>query len=270
MSESAPLSILIEPIDLLQKLNLPDFTIVDLGTFERFEQFHIPNAINIEPKQTQGCTTVPGLLPNQNILEKLFARIGYHPDTTYVVYDDEGGGWAGRFIWMLDSIGHQKYHYLNGGLKAWLQEGFMLSDELPSIELTSPNLTVNTKPTATLSYLLERLGSSDLIIWDARSAAEYKGEKILAARAGHIPGAINLEWTLAMDIHKGLRIKADIGKYLEQQGITKDKEIITYCQSHHRSGFTYLVAKIMGYSRVKAYAGSWSEWGNVSNVPVEV
>lgn len=269
MPEFASLPLLIEPVDLLERLSMPMLTLVDLGSAERYQQLHISNAINIVPKQIQSHSGLPGLLPDRTSLERLFASLGYQPGTTYVVYDDEGGGWAGRFIWILDSIGHQKYHYLNGGLRAWMQEGYKLSNKLPDTELTTANLTIDPQPTATLSYLLERLGSNDLVIWDARSADEFRGEKVLAANAGHIPGAVNLEWTLAMDATNGMRIKADIRECLKQLGITKDKEIITYCQSHHRSGFTYLIAKVLGYPRVKAYAGSWSEWGNTPHMPIE-
>ncbi|TMO73445.1 thiosulfate sulfurtransferase, partial [Pseudoalteromonas sp. S3776] len=105
--------------------------------------------------------------------------------------------------------------------------------------------------------------------WDARSAGEYRGEKVFSQRAGHIPGAVNLEWTLAMDHERNLRIRSDIADILEQLGITRDKNVITHCQSHHRSGFTYLVGKSLGFS-IRAYDGSWSEWGNLPDTPIEV
>ena len=73
-----------------------------------------------------------------------------------------------------------------------------------------------------------------------------------------------------MDLNDHLRIRQDIAEVLQQLGITPDKEVITHCQSHRRSGFTYLVAKALGYPRIKAYAGSWSEWGNHPDTPVEV
>ena len=106
--------------------------------------------------------------------------------------------------------------------------------------------------------------------WDARGPLEYSGEKVLAAKGGHIPGAVNFEWTAGMDLNDHLRIRHDIAEVLQKLGITPDKEVITHCQSHRRSGFTYLVAKALGYPRVKAYAGSWSEWGNHPDTPVEV
>ena len=93
---------------------------------------------------------------------------------------------------------------------------------------------------------------------------------MLAAKSGHIPGAVNFEWTAGMDKARQLRIRTDMPQILEDLGITRDKEIITHCQTHHRSGFTYLVAKSLGYPRVKGYAGSWGEWGNHPDTPVEI
>jgi thiosulfate/3-mercaptopyruvate sulfurtransferase len=205
----------------------------------------------------------------QSRLEALFGELG-HPDAVYVVYDDEGGGWAGRFIWLLDVIGHSKYHYVDGGLPAWLAEGMPMSIQVPPAVGGPVALTLHDGPTATREYLQSRLGAADLAIWDARGPLEYSGEKVLAAKGGHIPGAVNFEWTAGMDKARNLRIRTDMPQILEDLGITKDKEIITHCQTHHRSGFTYLVAKSLGYPRVKGYAGSWGEWGNHPDTPVEI
>lgn len=269
MSDFNQLPLVIETADLWQNISTKDFILIDIGSITRFAQGHIQGARHIAPKLTMSQTGFFGLLPSLADLEKLFGSIGHTSDTTYIIYDDEGGGWAGRFIWILDSIGHKKYHYLNGGLHAWIKDGYPLSTEQVNITATTPTLTIDTAPTATLDYIQTRLNDTDFAIWDARSPAEYDGEKVLAARGGHIPGAINLEWTSAMDMSNGLRIRKDIAAYLVKLGITKDKEIVTHCQSHHRSGFTYLIARALDYPRIKAYAGSWSEWGNNQNTPVE-
>ncbi len=270
MPTLAELPLVIEPADLLAHLGDPALILVDLTNAARYAEGHIPGARFVEPKQTQlGQPPAPGLAPPLEKLQALFGALGHRPEATYVVYDDEGGGWAGRFIWLLDVIGHRRYHYLNGGLQAWLAEALPLEQSVPPGVNGMPALTLDDAPTASRDYLQSRLGAADLAIWDARSPEEYRGEKLLAARGGHIPGAINFEWTAGMDPQRALRIRADIADQLTALGLTPDKEIITHCQTHRRSGFTYLVAKALGYPRVKAYAGSWGEWGNMPDTPIE-
>lgn len=269
MSAFSGLPLVIEPADLAARLDDPALILIDLGNATRYSEGHLPHARFVDPKQTQRSQSpTPGLLPSAEQLNALFGTLGHHPQATYVLYDDEGGSWAGRFAWILDSIGHTDWHYLNGGLKAWQAEGYLLTQEIPSFSPQAVNLELLETPTASIDYLKSRLQAADLMIWDARSPEEYRGEKLMAARGGHIPGAINLEWTACMDPERALRIRADIAELLKTQGITPDKEIITHCQTHRRSGFTYLLARALGYPRVKAYAGSWGEWGNMTDTPI--
>ena len=271
MPDFSGLALVIEPGDLLARLNTPELIVVDLTSVARYESGHIPGARFVDPKRTQlGQPPAPGLLPTLHSLEALFSELGHNPNAVYVVYDDEGGGWAGRFIWLLDVIGHKAYHYLDGGIHAWIAEGYSLSTEVPPAVGGPVELTLHDEPIATREYLQSRLGAADLAIWDARSAAEYAGEKVLAAKGGHIPGAKNFEWTAGMDKSRNLRILTYISQILKDLRITPDKEVIPHCQTHHRSGFTYLVAKSLGYPRVKGYAGSWGEWGNHPDTPVEL
>ncbi|RRV14171.1 sulfurtransferase [Stutzerimonas xanthomarina] len=270
MSAFSNLPLVIEPADLAARLDAPELILVDLTSAARYAEGHLPGARFVDPKQTQlGQPPAPGLLPDIAQLQRLFGALGHRHDAVYVVYDDEGGGWAGRFIWLLDVIGHHHYHYLNGGLHAWLGEARPLTQQIPEAAPGLPNLTLDPAPIATRSYIESRLGADDLVIWDARSPAEFRGEKLFAARGGHIPGAINFEWTAAMDRARDLRIRDDIAEQLEALGIVPEKEVVTHCHTHHRSGLTYLLAKALGYPRVKGYAGSWSEWGNLPDTPVQ-
>lgn len=264
------LPLVIEPADLAARLDTPELILVDLSSAAHYAEGHVPGAYFVAPQRIQlGKPPAPGLLPEKADLEMLFSELGHSPEAVYVVYDDEGGGWAGRFIWLLDVIGHHRYHYLNGGRHAWIEAGLPLTQDVPPPVDTPVNLTLHDEPTATREYLQSRLGAEDLAIWDARGPQEYRGEKVLAAKGGHIPGAINFEWTAGMDPARSLRIRSDMAETLNALGITPDKEVITHCQTHHRSGFTYLVAKALGYSRIKGYAGSWGEWGNHPDTPVE-
>jgi len=270
VSAFSSLPLVIEPAELAERLSAPELILVDLTSPTRYAEGHLPGARFVDPKQTQrGQPPAPGQLPERPQLEALFGALGHRDDAVYVVYDDEGGGWAGRFIWLLDVIGHPHYHYLNGGLHAWLAEQRPLSREVPASNGGPVALRLDETPSASREYIESRLDAADLAIWDARSPEEYRGDKVLAARAGHIPGAINFEWTQAMDPARALRIREDIAQRLEALGITADKEIITHCQTHHRSGFTYLLAKALGYPRVKAYPGSWGEWGNLPDTPIQ-
>ena len=269
MSQPA-LPLLIDPLELELPLDPRFFRLVDLSRTEQYGQAHIPGAVHVPPGQTQSPAPRPGLLPDSAHLYALFAQLGHHPDLHYVLYDDEGGGWAGRFAWILDSIGHPHYSYLDGGIIAWQQAGLATEHDPQTVTASNPTIKINHDASVDLASLTTMLDTPGLCIWDARSPAEFSGQKVLAAKAGHIPGAVNFEWTAGMDAQRGLRLRKDLQAQLLALGITPDKEIITHCQTHHRSGFTYLAAKILGYPKVKAYAGSWSEWGNHPDTPVEL
>ncbi len=109
------------------------------------------------------------------------------------------------------------------------------------------------------------------VLWDARSVEEYKGSRLLAMRGGHIPHAVHYEWTNVTNKDNSLKLRplAVIQQELAALGIDNSKTVITYCQTHHRSGLSYLVGKLLGFN-IKAYAGSWSEWGNRQDTPVAV
>ena len=165
MPDFSGLPLVIEPSDLLPRLDARELILVDLTSAARYSTGHIPGARFVDPKRTQlGQPPAPGLLPAKADLEALFGELGHNPDAVYVVYDDEGGGWAGRFIWLLDVIGHSKYHYLDGGLLAWLDESLPVSTDVPVCAGGPVQLTLRDEPTATREYLQSRLGAADLAI----------------------------------------------------------------------------------------------------------
>ncbi|OED49552.1 thiosulfate sulfurtransferase [Endozoicomonas sp. (ex Bugula neritina AB1)] len=270
MTQNNQLSLVIEPAELEPLLGSEGLLIVDLCNPQVYQQLHVPGAIHVHPQTTTlGTQPAPGKLPTLRQLEELFQSIGYTGEEHIVVYDDEGGGWAGRFIWLLDVIGHRNYSYLNGGLHAWIKEDFPKENKINKPLATNVSLTIDDSVTATTDYIINNIGNDHVKIWDARSPSEYTGERVLARRGGHIPGAVNFEWTNAMSPENNYRIKENLLAELISLGLTPEQEIITHCQTHHRSGFTYLVSKFLGFKSVKAYDGSWSEWGNLLNTPIE-
>ena len=109
------------------------------------------------------------------------------------------------------------------------------------------------------------------MLLDARSTDEYLGSKRFAERGGHIPGAVNLDWMQTMDRNRGLRFKPaeELRTMLTSLGVTPDREVVCYCQSHHRSAHSCMMLKSLGFARVRGYPGAWSDWGNSPDTPIE-
>ncbi len=263
------LPLIIEPEQLKAHLGDENLLLIDLCNEQNWQHAHLPGAIHVSPQElVSGEAHAPGSLPDIDRLNNLFTRIGLTEDSHLVVYDDEGGGWAGRFIWTLDIIGHSNYSYLNGGLRAWHDDGGELTQSVTNPEVKPQAVKLFFQAMMEKEDILKRLGDADFLIWDARGPEEYRGEKITANKAGHIPGAVHCEWTELMDMNNSYRIRKDAEAYLKNKGIDANKTIVTHCHTHHRSGFTYLVGKSLGFD-IKAYPGSWSEWGNDPDLPVQ-
>ena len=271
MTQSS-LPLLVESVALEQSLGAENLLIVDLCRPEIYSQQHVPGAVHFDFAQiVTAKRPAMGLLPDEKHLSKVLSAIGLTPESHVVAYDDEGGGRASRFLWTLDVIGHNNFSLLNGGLHAWAAEQRPSTNEATEIHPTNYEATITHRGMADKNYILRHLKDPSVVLVDTRSPAEYTGESKKADRAGHIPGAVNFDWVNAMDQQNHLRLKPqdELRSVFNSLGSTPDKEVITYCQTHHRSAHTYMVFKILGYKNVKGYPGSWSEWGNSKDTPVE-
>ncbi|WP_251976876.1 sulfurtransferase [Salinicola avicenniae] len=273
-SEMPSLPLIIDSATLADHLGDPKLLIVDVPLKpESYGDGHVPGAIYLDHRRLlAGSGDVPNDVPSETALSALFSELGLTPDTHVVAYDDEGGGWAGRLLWTLELIGHRRYSYLNGGIHAWRADGQPVeTDAKPPVPSQYEAAYLNPEAQIRREELLARLDDPTLAVWDARSREEYEGTKGDNRKRGHIPGAVNFDWLDVMDRQRELRLRdyAELISELEARGLTPDKEIATHCQSHHRSGLTWLAAKALGFEKVRAYPGSWKEWGNHDDTPVE-
>ena len=264
--------LVIEPDQLETQLGVSDILIVDLCKPDTYAKAHVPGAIHLGYAQIIAMQKpVMGLLPDAATLSQVFSSIGLTPDKHVIAYDEEGGGAAARLLWTLDAIGHEKSSLLNGGLHAWLKEGHPMDDTPVQATPSHYKATIVDSAIADQQFIRQHLDDENVMLLDSRSPEEFRGEKKFAAHAGRIPGAVNLDWFNVMDQSRNMRLKpeAELRALMEERGLTNDKTVVTYCQSHHRSALTYFVLKVLDYPNIKGYPGSWSDWGNSDDTPIE-
>ena len=275
MTESTlNLGLLIEVEELLPHLDNEKLRIVDLSRSSVYDQLHIPHAIPLKPaqllRQEENAT---GLLPHAEGLQALIQYLNISPEHHVVVYDDEGGAWAGRLIWNLHCLGFYNTSLLNGGIHAWLGQGLPTTSEQeqfsPVESLVQVNLAAQDQVRIEYPELLSLVQQQAIQLWDCRTEDEYTGLRLAARRGGHIPNARHFEWSTALNRENHLKLHAleRTQQRLEQQGFNLQEPVVVYCQSHHRSGLAYILGRVLGWN-IRAYDGAWSEWGNRLDSPI--
>ena len=264
--------LLIEAEELVPHLGNDKLRIVDLSRRSVYEQLHIPHAIHVQPKLlVRQEENASGLLPDEEGLEALIRYLNISFEHHVVVYDDEGGAWAGRLIWNLHCLGLKNTSLLNGGIHAWLGAGFPTSSDIEKIELVENLFQIQFDFSHRVEYsvLLEKVNNQEIQVWDCRTEEEYTGQRLAARRGGHIPNARHFEWSTALNRQNHLKLHPleRTQQRLEQLGFDLSQPVVVYCQSHHRSGLAYILGRLLGWE-IQAYDGAWSEWGNRLDSPI--
>jgi thiosulfate/3-mercaptopyruvate sulfurtransferase len=249
---------------------------VDVDT-AAYDQGHVPGAIGWNWTTELCDTLVRDIVPKAK-LEKLLGASGITPDTTIVLYGDNNNWFAAWAFWQLKVYGHRDVRIMDGGRKKWLAEGRELETARPSVQAATytakePDVSIR----AFLPEVQSALGRADTVMVDVRSPQEFTGE-ILAPpglpetcqRGGHIPGAKSIPWGKACNEDGTFKSIDELKQLYGGAGVTPDRPVIAYCRIGERSSHTWFVLKhLLGYSDVKNYDGSWTEWGNLVGAPVE-
>lgn len=252
------------------------FVEVDVDT-ESYDSGHIPGAVGWNWKK-QLQDQVRRTIASKEDFEQLLGESGIDNDTTVILYGDNNNWFSAWAYWLLKYYGHEKVKILDGGRKKWEAENRELNTDKPDIETKNYTISgVNKEYRAFRDDVKERLGSNDFGLVDVRSHEEFVGEILappglneLSQRGGHIPGASNISWSNAVKDDGTFKSKDELKEIYQSEGITPDKEIIAYCRIGERSAHSWFVLnELLEYPNVRNYDGSWTEWGNLIDAPIE-
>jgi thiosulfate/3-mercaptopyruvate sulfurtransferase len=249
---------------------------VDVDT-AAYDHGHVPGSAGWN-WTTQLCDTLVRDIVPKAKLEELLGNAGIDNDTTVILYGDNNNWFAAWAFWQLKVYGHQDVRLMDGGRKKWLAEGRELSTDAPkAARKTYKAKDPDNSLRAFLPEVQEAVKGKKTALIDVRSHAEFTGE-ILAPpglpetcqRGGHIPGAKNIPWAKVANDDGTFRSVDELKQLYAGVGVIGDKPIIAYCRIGERSSHTWFVLKyLLGFTDVKNYDGSWTEWGNLVGAAVE-
>lgn len=264
--------LLVSPSELASALGGPDAPLLlDLRPAEAYAAGHLPGAVHLDLFGISLIDSDPApLRAFLWILEHLLASRGVDASRPVVVYDEKSGIRAARAFWALEYFGHDHTRLLDGGFGAWQAAGNPISTAAAAPAATSWTGSPNHDRLATYRDVLARLDASDAVILDTRTEDEYHGTTVRAARGGCIPGAVHVEWTTNLRPDGSFKSAEQLRAMYTAAGVTPDKEVLTYCQGGYRAAHAYLALRLLGFPRVRNYVGSWKEWGDRLELPVQL
>lgn len=252
------------------------FVEVDVDT-QAYDSGHLPGAAGWNWKKELQDQLQRNIASKEDF-QQLLRDSGISNDTTIVLYGDNNNWFAAWAYWLLKYYGHEDARILDGGRKKWEAENRELTKEVPEFSAGDYTIEkVNEKYRAYRNDIAGNLGKETFGMVDVRSPEEFQGKilapegvKELSQRAGHIPGASNIPWSKAVNDDGTFKSREELEKLYEQEGITPDKEIVAYCRIGERSAHSWFVLnELLDFPKVRNYDGSWTEWGNLINAPIE-
>jgi thiosulfate/3-mercaptopyruvate sulfurtransferase len=243
-----------------------------------YDDGHMPGAVKLHWRDDLQDPLIRDVVSKEEF-ERLLGERGIDRETTVVLYGDKNNWFAAYAYWYLKIYGHRDVRLLDGGRQKWIEEGRELTTDPPSP--TPARYAASDRDESIRvrrDEVLAKLHQNGVALVDVRSPQEYAGELMAppgyeqegASRTGHIPGAQSVPWATAVRDDGTFKNADELAALYEGKDITRDEEVLVYCRIGERSAHTWFVLReLLGYETVRNYDGSWTEWGNLVEVPIE-